>query len=35
MGYIGTDEVRRTAQGMRQTGYGQYLLRLIEQWPAG
>jgi glucose-1-phosphate thymidylyltransferase len=35
MGYIGTDDVRRTAHGMRQTGYGQYLLRLIEQWPDG
>jgi glucose-1-phosphate thymidylyltransferase len=31
MGYIGADEVRRTAMGMQQTGYGQYLLRLLEQ----
>jgi glucose-1-phosphate thymidylyltransferase len=35
MGYIGADEVRRTAMGMQQTGYGQYLLRLLEQWPSG
>jgi len=35
MGYIGPDEVRRAADGMRQTGYGQYLLRLLEQWPIG
>ncbi|HKA30803.1 MAG TPA: glucose-1-phosphate thymidylyltransferase RfbA [Candidatus Binatia bacterium] len=35
MGYIGADEVRRTAMGMQQTGYGQYLLRLLEQWPTG
>jgi glucose-1-phosphate thymidylyltransferase len=35
MGYISTDDVRRTAEGMQQTGYGQYLLRLLEQWPIG
>jgi glucose-1-phosphate thymidylyltransferase len=34
MGYIGPDDVRRVAAGMRQTGYGQYLLQLLEQWPA-
>jgi glucose-1-phosphate thymidylyltransferase len=35
MGYISTDDVRRAAEGMQQTGYGQYLLRLLEQWPIG
>jgi glucose-1-phosphate thymidylyltransferase len=34
MGYIGPDDVRRAADGMRQTGYGQYLMQLLEQWPA-
>jgi glucose-1-phosphate thymidylyltransferase len=34
MGYIGPDDVRRAAAGMRQTGYGHYLLQLLEQWPA-
>jgi glucose-1-phosphate thymidylyltransferase len=34
MGYIGPDDVRRVAAGMRQTGYGRYLLQLLEQWPA-
>ncbi len=33
MGYIGTDDVRRLAEPMRKTGYGEYLLRLIEHWP--
>jgi glucose-1-phosphate thymidylyltransferase len=33
MAYIGPEEVRRAAHGMQQTGYGQYLLRLLEQWP--
>ena len=31
MGYIGTADVERIAQTMRNTGYGQYLLRLLEQ----
>jgi glucose-1-phosphate thymidylyltransferase len=35
MGYISAGDVRRAAEGMRQTGYGQYLLRLLEQWPIG
>jgi len=34
MGYIGPDDVRRAAAGMRQTGYGRYLLQLLEEWPA-
>jgi len=34
MGYIGTDDVRRAAAGMRQTGYGRYLLQLLDEWPA-
>jgi glucose-1-phosphate thymidylyltransferase len=33
MGYIGLDDVRRAADGMRQTGYGRYLIQLLEQWP--
>jgi glucose-1-phosphate thymidylyltransferase len=33
MGYIGPDDVRRLAGELRQSGYGQYLLRLVEQWP--
>ena len=35
MGYIGLDDVRRAADGMRQTGYGRYLIQLLEQWPLG
>jgi glucose-1-phosphate thymidylyltransferase len=35
MGYIGPDDVRRAADGMRQTGYGRYLMQLLEQWPPG
>jgi len=35
MGYIGAEDVRRAGEGMQQTGYGQYLLRLLEQWPIG
>jgi glucose-1-phosphate thymidylyltransferase len=35
MGYISADDVRRAAEGMQQTGYGQYLLGLLEQWPIG
>jgi glucose-1-phosphate thymidylyltransferase len=35
MGFIGPDEVRRAAEGMRHTGYGRYLLQLLEQWPGG
>ena len=31
MGYIGAADVERIAQTMRTTGYGQYLLRLLEQ----
>jgi glucose-1-phosphate thymidylyltransferase len=31
MGYIGASDVERIAQSMRNTGYGQYLLRLLEQ----
>ena len=34
MGYIEPEDVRRAAAGMRQTGYGRYLLQLLEQWPA-
>jgi glucose-1-phosphate thymidylyltransferase len=33
MGYIAPDAVRRAADGMRQTGYGRYLLQILEQWP--
>jgi glucose-1-phosphate thymidylyltransferase len=33
MGYIGPDDVRRLAGDLRHSGYGQYLLRLVEQWP--
>ena len=33
MAYIGPDDVRRAAEALRQTGYGQYLLRLLELWP--
>jgi glucose-1-phosphate thymidylyltransferase len=32
MGYIGVDDVRRLAEPMKQTGYGDYLLRLLEHW---
>jgi glucose-1-phosphate thymidylyltransferase len=32
MGYISTDDVRRLAEPMKQTGYGDYLLRLLEHW---
>jgi glucose-1-phosphate thymidylyltransferase len=35
MGYITCDDVRRAAEGMRQTGYGRYLIQLLEQWPLG
>jgi glucose-1-phosphate thymidylyltransferase len=35
MGYIAPEAVRRVADGMRQTGYGRYLLQLLEQWPGG
>jgi len=35
MGYIGPEDVRRVAEDMRRTGYGRYLLRLLEQWPDG
>ncbi len=35
MGYIQPDDVRRVAETMRQTGYGRYLLQLLESWPAG
>ena len=31
MGYIGADDVLRIAKTMAQTGYGQYLLRILEQ----
>jgi glucose-1-phosphate thymidylyltransferase len=30
-GYIGAADVARIAQTMRNTGYGQYLLRILEQ----
>ena len=30
-GYIGAADVERIAQTMRNTGYGQYLLRILEQ----
>jgi glucose-1-phosphate thymidylyltransferase len=30
MGFIGSDDVRRLARGMADTGYGQYLLRMLE-----
>jgi glucose-1-phosphate thymidylyltransferase len=35
MGYITCDDVRRAAEGMRKTGYGRYLIQLLEQWPSG
>jgi glucose-1-phosphate thymidylyltransferase len=35
MGYIGPADVQRVAAGMQQTGYGRYLLQLLEQWPSG
>ncbi len=35
MGYIGPADVHRVAAGMRQTGYGRYLLQVLEQWPSG
>jgi glucose-1-phosphate thymidylyltransferase len=31
MGYIGTSDVRRMAASMGKTGYGQYLMRLIDR----
>ncbi|MEW6271065.1 MAG: glucose-1-phosphate thymidylyltransferase RfbA [Thermodesulfobacteriota bacterium] len=31
MGYITAQDVERIARGMRNTGYGQYLLRILEQ----
>jgi glucose-1-phosphate thymidylyltransferase len=31
MGYISASDVERIAQTMRNTGYGQYLLRILEQ----
>jgi hypothetical protein len=31
LGFIGADEVRRTAQGMLDTAYGRYLLDMLEQ----
>ncbi|MBM4243516.1 MAG: glucose-1-phosphate thymidylyltransferase RfbA [Deltaproteobacteria bacterium] len=31
MGYISAADVERIAQSMRSTGYGQYLLRILEQ----
>ena len=31
MGYIGRDAVERLAATMRNSGYGQYLLRVLEQ----
>jgi glucose-1-phosphate thymidylyltransferase len=31
MGYITADDVRRVAQRMQSSGYGQYLLRILEQ----
>jgi glucose-1-phosphate thymidylyltransferase len=31
MGYIDVDDVRRLAEPMRNSGYGQHLLRLLEQ----
>ena len=31
MGYIGAADVERIAHGMRSTGYGQYLLSILEQ----
>ena len=31
MGYIGRDQVERLADGMRNSGYGQYLRRVLEQ----
>ena len=31
MGYIGPDDVERLAAPMRNSGYGQYLLRVLEQ----
>jgi glucose-1-phosphate thymidylyltransferase len=33
MGYIGPEAVQRVAEGMRHTGYGRYLLQLLEGWP--
>ncbi len=31
MGYISADDVRRLAEPMRKSGYGDYLLRMLEQ----
>jgi hypothetical protein len=31
MGYIGLADVRRLAERMRSSGYGRYLLQLVEQ----
>jgi glucose-1-phosphate thymidylyltransferase len=33
MGYIAPEAVRRAADAMRQTGYGRYLLQVLEEWP--
>ncbi len=33
MGYITRDDVRRLAEPMRNNGYGQYLLRILDQEP--
>ena len=33
MGYIDADDVRRLAEPMRNSGYGQHLLRILEQEP--
>ena len=30
LGYIGADDLRRLAEPLRNNGYGQYLLRLLE-----
>jgi glucose-1-phosphate thymidylyltransferase len=35
MGYIGPADVQRVAASMRHTGYGRYLLQVLEQWPSG
>jgi len=31
MGFIGADQVRESAEAMNKTGYGQYLLQLLEE----
>ena len=33
MGYIGAAELRSLAEPLRKSGYGEYLLRLLEQGP--